>query len=83
MDGSCNGGDHIGGELGFMKLILGENQLGIEQSCAFAIPGTWSTHNKNAMKMVVIAQQSNKKHYYTVNKKTVYTVFRFCYYYEQ
>tara|TARA_B100000902_G_C27103735_1_gene810114 strand:- start:25 stop:957 length:933 start_codon:yes stop_codon:yes gene_type:complete len=34
------------GELGFMKLILGENQLGIEQSCAFAIPGTWSTHNK-------------------------------------
>ena len=33
------------GELGFMKLVLGENQLGIEKTCAFAIPGDWTTHN--------------------------------------
>jgi cathepsin X len=34
------------GELGFMKLVLGENQLGIEKTCAFAIPGDWTMHNK-------------------------------------
>jgi cathepsin X len=34
------------GELGFMKLVLGENQLGIEKTCAFAIPGEWTMHNK-------------------------------------
>ena len=28
-----------------MKLVLGENQLGIEKTCAFAIPGDWTTHN--------------------------------------
>jgi len=33
------------GELGFMKLVLGENQLGIEKSCAFAIPGNWTINN--------------------------------------
>jgi len=33
------------GELGFMKLVLGENQLGIEKDCAFAIPGDWTIHN--------------------------------------
>ena len=33
------------GELGFMKLVLGENQLGIEKDCAFAIPGEWTIHN--------------------------------------
>jgi cathepsin X len=33
------------GELGFMRLVLGENQLGIEKTCAFAIPGNWTTHN--------------------------------------
>ena len=33
------------GELGFMRLVLGENQLGIEKSCAFAIPGNWTLHN--------------------------------------
>jgi cathepsin X len=33
------------GELGFMRLILGENQLGIEKTCAFAIPATWTTRN--------------------------------------
>jgi len=33
------------GELGFMRLVLGEDQLGIEKSCAFAIPGNWTTHN--------------------------------------
>ena len=34
------------GELGFMRLVLGENQLGIEKTCAFAIPGNWTLHNK-------------------------------------
>lgn len=33
------------GELGFMRLVMGENQLGIEKTCAFAIPETWTTHN--------------------------------------
>jgi len=33
------------GEMGFMKLVLGENQLGIERTCAWAIPGTWTEHN--------------------------------------
>lgn len=33
------------GELGFMRLVLGENQLGIEKTCAFAIPETWTIHN--------------------------------------
>jgi len=33
------------GELGFMKLVLGENQLGIEKTCAFAMPGNWSMNN--------------------------------------
>ena len=33
------------GELGFLRLVLGENQLGIEESCAWAIPGTWSESN--------------------------------------
>lgn len=33
------------GELGFMRLVLGENQLGIEKTCAFAIPGNWTMHN--------------------------------------
>ena len=34
------------GELGFMRLVLGENQLGIEKTCAFAIPGDWTMQNK-------------------------------------
>ena len=34
------------GELGFMRLVLGENQLGIEKTCAFAIPGEWTMQNK-------------------------------------
>ena len=33
------------GELGFLRLVLGENQLGIEKSCAFAIPGNWTMQN--------------------------------------
>ena len=33
------------GELGFMRLVLGENQLGIEKSCAYAIPGNWTMQN--------------------------------------
>ena len=33
------------GELGFMRLVLGENQLGIEKTCAWAIPGTWTEYN--------------------------------------
>ena len=34
-----------GGELGCMRLVLGENQLGIEKTCAFAIPGNWTMQN--------------------------------------
>ncbi len=33
------------GEMGFIRLVLGENQLGIEKTCAFAIPETWTTQN--------------------------------------
>ena len=33
------------GEMGFMRLSMGENQLGIEKSCAFAIPASWTEHN--------------------------------------
>jgi cathepsin X len=33
------------GEMGFMRLVLGDNQLGIEKTCAYAIPGTWTEHN--------------------------------------
>ena len=33
-------------ELGFMRLVLGENQFGIEKTCAFATPGNWKLHNK-------------------------------------
>jgi cathepsin X len=33
------------GELGFMRLVAGENQLGIEKSCAYAIPKTWTIQN--------------------------------------
>jgi len=33
------------GEMGFMRLVIGENQLGIEKSCAFAIPASWTEHN--------------------------------------
>jgi cathepsin X len=33
------------GELGFMRLVLGENQLGIEKDCAFANPGSWTINN--------------------------------------
>lgn len=33
------------GELGFMRLVVGENQLGIEKSCAYAIPGNWTIQN--------------------------------------
>ena len=33
------------GEMGFLRLVLGENQLGIEKSCAWAIPGSWTEQN--------------------------------------
>lgn len=33
------------GEMGFMRLVLGENHLGIEKSCAYAIPGSWTIQN--------------------------------------
>ena len=33
------------GEMGFLRLVLGENQLGIEQQCAWTIPGTWTEEN--------------------------------------
>ena len=34
------------GELGFFRIVLGENQLGIEGDCAAAIPGNWTKKNK-------------------------------------
>ena len=34
------------GELGFFRIFLGNNQLGIEGDCAAAIPGRWTEHNK-------------------------------------
>ena len=33
------------GELGFLRLVLGENQLGIEESCAWALPDSWTESN--------------------------------------
>ena len=33
------------GELGFMRLVMGDNQLGIEKTCAYAIPESWTIHN--------------------------------------
>jgi len=33
------------GERGFMRLVAGENQLGIEKSCAWATPDTWTELN--------------------------------------
>ena len=33
------------GERGFMRLVAGENQLGTEKSCAWAIPETWTDMN--------------------------------------
>lgn len=34
------------GNMGYMYLKLGENQLGIESECAWAVPDTWTEHNK-------------------------------------
>jgi len=34
------------GELGFFRIFLGDDQLGIESDCAAALPGRWSEHNK-------------------------------------
>ena len=34
------------GELGYIRVVLGENQLGLESDCAWAIPGSWSKINK-------------------------------------
>ena len=34
------------GDMGYMYLKLGENQLGIESECAWAVPDTWTEHNK-------------------------------------
>ena len=33
------------GDMGYMYLKLGENQLGIESECSWAIPGSWSETN--------------------------------------
>ena len=33
------------GDMGYMYLKLGENQLGIESECAWAVPGSWTEHN--------------------------------------
>jgi cathepsin X len=34
------------GELGYINVVLGENQLGLEADCAWANPGYWTTLNK-------------------------------------
>ena len=34
------------GELGYFRVVLGENQLGLETDCAWAKPGRWTEHNK-------------------------------------
>ena len=33
------------GELGFFRIRMGDNQLGIEGDCSYAKPATWTTHN--------------------------------------
>lgn len=34
------------GEFGYFRVRLGQNQLGLEQECAWAVPGEFTTHNK-------------------------------------
>lgn len=34
------------GELGYVRVVLGDNQLGLEADCAWAIPNTWTELNK-------------------------------------
>ena len=33
------------GELGYFRIVRGENQLDIESSCSWATPGQWTEHN--------------------------------------
>ena len=33
------------GEMGYVRVVLGENQLGTELSCAWATPGSWTEYN--------------------------------------
>ena len=33
------------GEMGYMRLAMGENQIGIESQCAWAVPGDFTTKN--------------------------------------
>ena len=33
------------GDMGYMYLKLGENQLGIESECSWAVPGSWTEVN--------------------------------------
>jgi len=33
------------GEMGYFRLMMGDNQLGMESSCAWATPGVYSTNN--------------------------------------
>lgn len=33
------------GEMGMLRLVAGENQLGIEDDCAWATPGKWTQHH--------------------------------------
>lgn len=33
------------GEMGFFRVKRGENQLGLENGCAWATPGEWTEHN--------------------------------------
>ena len=34
------------GELGYVRVVLGDNQLGLEADCAWALPGTWTELNR-------------------------------------
>ena len=34
------------GELGYIRVVLGENQLGLEADCAWAKPGVWTESNR-------------------------------------
>jgi cathepsin X len=33
------------GEMGFVRVVLGDNQLGLESNCAWAVPGSWTEVN--------------------------------------
>lgn len=33
------------GDMGFFYVVLGENQLGLEDDCAYAVPDSWTEKN--------------------------------------